>query len=230
MNYPGGKNAEGVAQWIINQQPTHKFYVEGFVGSGAVLRMKKPADHNIVIDCDRGLVRDLPSMFSAIHPVQVVCGDAVEWLSHFKYGREALVYCDPPYLQETRRSKQAIYRHEFNTQDQHKRLLAVLCKLKCNVQLSGYRSSLYDAILPAWRRVEKQVTLRNGIKAVECLWMNYAEPVALHDYRYLGNNFRERERFKRIRNNLKKRWLDMPLLERLALSSMLAELSDAGPQ
>ena len=60
--------------------------------------------------------------------------------------------------------------------------------------------------------------------------MNYAEPVALHDYRYLGNNFRERERFKRIRNNLKKRWLDMPLLERLALSSMLAELSDAGPQ
>ena len=84
-------------------------------------------------------------------------------------------------------------------------------------------------MLTAWRRVEKQVTLRNGIKATECLWMNYPEPVALHDYRYLGNNFRERERFKRIRNNLKKRWLDMPLLERLALSSMLAELSDAGP-
>lgn len=230
MNYPGGKNAEGVAQWIINQQPPHGFYVEAFVGSGAVLRMKEPANHNIAIDCDRGLVRDLPSLFSAIPAVHVICGDAVEWLKKFKYGRDALVYCDPPYLQETRRSKQAIYRHEFNTVEQHRDLLKVLLRLKCNVMLSGYRSSLYDAMLPEWRRTEKPVTLRNGIKAVECLWMNYPEPVALHDYRYLGNNFRERERLKRIKHNWKKRLLAMPLLERRALASMLAELDDAGPQ
>ena len=229
MRYPGGKNQEGVAQWIINQQPPHSFYVEAFVGSGAVLRMKKPAEHNIAIDCDADVVRDLKSQLTAIVSASVIRGDAVDWLKHFKYGRDALVYCDPPYLQETRRSKQAIYRHEFNTEEQHRELLKVLIKLKCNVMLSGYRSSLYDAMLKGWRRVEKEVTLRAGIKAVECLWMNYAEPMALHDYRYLGNNFRERERLKRIKHNWKERLLQMPWLERRALASVFAEIDDAGP-
>lgn len=228
MNYPGGKNGEGMSQWIINQMPPHEWFVEAFVGSGAVLRMMKPARFNIAIDCDKGLAQQLPSLFSAIPAVEIVCGDAVEWLRHFRYGREALVYCDPPYLQETRRGKEKIYRHEFNTREQHKKLLGVLLKLKCNVAISGYRSSLYDEMLHAWRRTEREVTLRHGIKATECLWMNYSEPVALHDWRYLGNTFRERERLKRIRTNLKNKLLRMPPLERRALASMIAEFNDAG--
>lgn len=96
------------------------------------------------------------------------------------------------------------------------------------VVLSGYRSSLYDAMLTSWRRIEKVVTLRNGIKATECLWMNYPEPVALYDYRYLGNTFRERERLKRIKHNWRERLLRMPLLERRALASMIAEIGDGG--
>ena len=43
MSYPGGKNGAGVYQAIINQMPPHQTYIEGFLGSGAVLRMKKPA-------------------------------------------------------------------------------------------------------------------------------------------------------------------------------------------
>ena len=31
----------------------------------------------------------------------------------------------------------------------------------------------------------------------EWLLMNYSAPVELHDYRYLGNTFRDRERIKR---------------------------------
>ena len=32
----------------------------------------------------------------------------------------------------------------------------------------------------------------------EYLWCNYPAPMALHDYRYLGKDFRERERIKRM--------------------------------
>jgi hypothetical protein len=57
--------------------------------------------------------------------------------------------------------------------------------------------------------------------ATEWIWMNYSPPVQLHDYRYLGDNFREREKLK----NKVKRWVArykvMSLLERQALLSAL---------
>jgi site-specific DNA-adenine methylase len=227
MKYPGGKNQAGVGQWIINQMPPHDLYVEAFVGSGAVLRMKRPAAATIAIDCDERLCADLPSLFDAIPAVTVICGDAISHLRKMRYLRRTLVYLDPPYLAETRRSKKDIYDHEFKTPEQHKRLLKLVLEMDCMVMISGYRSSLYDAMLPGWRRIEKVVTLRNGIKATECLWMNYPEPVALHDYRYLGETFRERERLTRIRTNLRAKLDRMTLLERRMLSSMLAEISDA---
>lgn len=55
--YPGGKNGAGVYQTIINQLPPHDTYIEPFLGSGAVLRMKKPARASIAIDADADVVR-----------------------------------------------------------------------------------------------------------------------------------------------------------------------------
>lgn len=228
MRYPGGKNAEGVVQWIINQMPPHERYIEIFAGSAAVLKTKKAARSSIALDCDADVVQQLASHFSAMPAVEVLHGDAISYLRNLRYGPETLIYLDPPYLMETRRTKVAIYRHEFATPEQHTRLLQVLKKLKCNVILSGYASSLYSAMLPGWRRVDKQVTLRYGIKAVESLWMNYPEPVELHDYRFLGDTFRERERLKRIKGNLKNQVLKMTVLERRAIASMLAEICDGG--
>ena len=52
MTYPGGKNAPGVYQTIINHMPPHAVYIEPFLGSGAILRLKRPARINIGIDRD----------------------------------------------------------------------------------------------------------------------------------------------------------------------------------
>src|SRR5919198_2325026 len=52
MTYPGGKNAPGVYQTIINHMPPHEVYIEPFLGSGAILRLKRPARVNIGIDAD----------------------------------------------------------------------------------------------------------------------------------------------------------------------------------
>jgi hypothetical protein len=47
--------------------------------------------------------------------------------------------------------------------------------------------------------------------------MNYEAPVELHEYRYLGNNFRERERIKRKTKRWTAKLQSMPILERQAL-------------
>lgn len=44
MTYPGGKAAAGVYQRIINLMPPHSLYIEPFLGGGAIMKLKKPAD------------------------------------------------------------------------------------------------------------------------------------------------------------------------------------------
>ena len=78
-------------------------------------------------------------------------------------------------------------------------LLAVLSRLSTqgvSVLISGYRSELYDRLLMHWRRIDYGTTTRGG-PVVESLWCNFDEPAQLHDYRFLGSGFRERERLKR---------------------------------
>ncbi|MBU2822779.1 DNA adenine methylase, partial [Acidithiobacillus ferrooxidans] len=53
----------------------------------------------------------------------------------------AVIYCDPPYLQATRRDGQ--YADEMTDQD-HESLLRVLCACDAYVAISGYPSDLYS--------------------------------------------------------------------------------------
>jgi hypothetical protein len=57
--------------------------------------------------------------------------------------------------------------------------------------------------------------------------MNYPEPVELHDYRYLGENFREREKITRQKRRWRARLLRMSPTQRYALLSSIAELNGA---
>src|SRR5262249_13623936 len=82
---------------------------------------------------------------------------------------------------------------------------------------------LYADRLRHWHSIQFQAMTHGGPRT-EWLWCNFPEPIALHNYRYLGIGFRERERIKRK----KQRWTDrlhrLPLLERQAL---LAGIDDA---
>ena len=50
--YPGGKNGAGTYQRLINLMPPHEVYIETHLGSGALLRRKRPAKKNVGIDLD----------------------------------------------------------------------------------------------------------------------------------------------------------------------------------
>lgn len=218
MSYKGGKNGSGTYQKIINQIPPHARFIEAFCGSAAITRYKRPAASTICVDSDPQVVDMVQAL--RVPGLTVVCDDATSYLQHFKWlapkGGE-FVYVDPPYLGETRSYKKPIYRHEMMDEESHARLLAVLKSLPCNVMISGYWSELYERELEGWRSISFEAVTRGGWMATEYCWMNYPEPLELHDYRYLGENYRERERIKRLQSRWRRRLADMPKLERMAL-------------
>jgi DNA adenine methylase len=150
-------------------------------------------------------------------------GDGIAFLQHYRFHGGELVYCDPPYLHSTRRDP-GLYRHEM-TDHQHEALLAVLLRVPCLVCISGYWSELYADTLSTWRWCSFQAQTRGGV-VTEYLWCNYPAPTALHDYRYLGKDFRERERIKRMTARWVNRLQAMPLLQRQALQAALAQVDN----
>ncbi len=223
MNYKGSKNGSGVYQTIINQIPPHDWCCEAFAGSGVILRMKRPATVNVAIDV---CARSCEIVRKALPGVVVINDDAISVLadlvanSGYAAGR-CFVYFDPPYLLSTRSHKKPIYKHEFGTVDQHQKLLDLIKSLDCMVMISGYWSELYAQELTGWRTISFNAVLHTGKVAREWLWMNYAEPVALHDYRYLGENRTDRQRIKRKVQRWESKLRNMPMLEkRVILQAM----------
>jgi DNA adenine methylase len=226
--YPGGKNGAGVYQRLICLMPPHRRYVEAFLGSGAVLRRKRPAVCNVGIDVDRSIIaRHSASGHArgvyAWQASRFICADAREWIAREKWCADDLLYCDPPYLGSARSGgRRPIYRHEILSEADHVELLELLAPLPAMVMISGYPSSLYDHYLRGWTRIEYEAMTRGG-PATEVVWFNYEMPTALHDYRYLGRNFRERLRIARKIKRWACRLRRLPTLERAAIMDALRE-------
>ncbi len=215
MNYPGGKG--GVYQRLINLMPPHEVYIETHLGGGAVMRNKRPSRSNFGIEIDPEVIQ----MWSSDNQVgcELIHSDAITFLKDYQFTGKELVYCDPPYLRETRKKYYPLYKYEY-TYEQHVELLEVIKNLPCMVMISGYRSKLYTEFLKDWHTHFFRAATHNGT-AVEYVWMNYSPPEELHDYRYLGNTFRERERIKKKSKRWAAKLKSMPILERQALLSAI---------
>jgi DNA adenine methylase len=219
MKYPGGKGS--VYKRLINLMPPHEVYIETHLGGGAIMRNKRPAQRNIGIEIDPkvlALWRNEPIEFELIQ------ADAIEYLKRYQFTGNELLYCDPPYLRETRKKSKKLYRYEY-TYEQHRALLELLRSLPCMIMLSGYESALYIDYLKGWHAQCYTVGCHHGT-AVEWVWMNYPSPVELHDYRHLGNNFREREKLKKRATKWARRLQAMPVLERQALLIALQSVKE----
>ena len=218
LEYPGGKGL--VFRHIINQQPPHVGYIEAFAGGLAVGRNKRAARTNILIEKDADAILALLDSNELSGKWDIYHGDALPYLrsGKLRMGRDWLAYLDPPYLMDVRSSQQPYYTHEFATEQEHIDLISLARLLPCLVQLSGYRCHLYDQLLPDWRRIDYQTTNRAGNVVTESLWMNYPEPQRLHDYRWLGDNYREREDIKRQQQRWKRK-LSKSVFEKSSVTS-----------
>lgn len=113
--------------------------------------------------------------------VQIDNRPAAELIPRFNY-KNVLIYCDPPYMLNTRHGKQ--YRYEM-TVEEHEELLELLLKHKGPVIISGYDTELYNSMLADWSRYETTAYSQVCSKKREVIWMNYDPPVkqmTLSDY------------------------------------------------
>lgn len=216
MRYAGGKGK--IYQRIINLIPPHNVYVESHLGGGAVMQHIRPAKFQIGIDKDQRVCDAWTRRAAA--SVRVVCGDAAEVLPTLGLDSESVVYVDPPYMPCTRR-RARVYRHDYSTAD-HERLLGVLLALPAKILISGYANSLYADALKSWRVLSFSAMSHIGLRQ-ETVWANFSPPAQLHDSRYIGNTFREREAIRRRHLSLRRKINQLPLQERHAFLSWLEE-------
>ena len=149
--------------------------------------------------------------------VEFVHGCAVGFLRQYDFVGNELVYSDPPYWPDVRRRARC-YRHDYTCED-HLELLATLKGLPCQVMLSGYPNAAYDEALADW--TPHSVANQTQVGPVEeTLWTNYTPDHKLHDYSYVGDNFRERERIRRSRQTQVERLRRAPPIERAAMLSV----------
>ena len=213
--YFGSKAASGLFQNIIAMMPPHDTYIETHLGGGTVMKKKPPAVNNIGIDIDPEAL----SNFDCAYPVHLVNCCAHHFLRRYDYTGTELIYCDPPYLAETRTSRRK-YRFEYTKQD-HVALLELLKSLPCHIILSGYPSLLYDDLLGEWRSIELQAMTRGGPRT-EKLWFNY-DIERTYWASYAGKNFTDRQRIKRKAQRWGQKYRALPNAERLAVLAAIME-------
>ena len=100
------------------------------------------------------------------------------------------------------------YKYEL-TEDDHIQILQFIKKIECKVAISCYPNSLYGDQLKYWRKIEYQSQTRGGPRT-EILYMNYRQPTKLHDYRFLGDDYKERESIKKKLKSLKRKISKLP--------------------
>lgn len=211
QGYPGGKAASGVPQWIINQIPAHNAFVSGFLGYCAIMRYKLPAPSNIGIEMCDSVVEDwqvatYKEPWTVSQKVSILPGNFFILFSDILplFEKSTFLYLDPPYLHSTRTNKQ-IYEFEMS-EIKHIALLNIASRLPCMVAISCYDNELYSSHLSNWRKSAYMAQTRGG-QRLETLYMNYPEPLPgdLHDTRFIGENFRSREKsMRRIKTILRK--------------------------
>lgn len=196
-SYFGGKNH--LYRAFINLIPRHERFVEAFGGSAAVSRnMQRGAAESIVIELDPKQVRWLKAQ-RELAGHRIVGGDAFQVLATNQrvWGPETVLFVDPPYPLEDRRSPRGRYNCELDT-FAHKRLVELVQASRARVLVCGQSWGFYAHAFRNWKRHEFRVGLRSGNAGVECVWTNYDDPYPLHDYRFFGDN-------KQVRQDLRRR-------------------------
>lgn len=128
----------------------------------------------------RGYVSRIAPAAARLASVSLECRPALDLIASYGRSPDVLLYVDPPYLRETRRS--GGYLHDMKTEREHRELADALHACRATVVLSGYPSTLYDRDLyPDWHRATFAASTGQGgtwANRTEVLWSN--QPFAEH--------------------------------------------------
>jgi site-specific DNA-adenine methylase len=220
--YNGGKSGNGTYQTIINLLPPMVRFVSPFVGNGGVERRLRLPQQVILNDSNDHVINQWENTIGKNQQFRSVTLKNVDGLELIKqYAKDdtsTLIYCDPPYLFESRVSQKNLYKHEWEYDD-HVNFLNLALTCKCNVVISHPPHILYENMLQSWNVHDYQSMTSSGKKMWDRVWYNYLPPFVLQDYRYLGSTYRQREIIKnKTQRHLQK-------LEQLPLTHLQGILS-----
>lgn len=122
-------------------------------------------------------IEQLPEIIERLRRVEILYQPAVDAIRRFD-NPDALLYCDPPYLHETRAAhSRDVYGIEM-TADQHYELGQILNRCHSRIVISGYPSALYEDMFKSWRRIEFDIANhsaggRRKSRKRETLWLNW---------------------------------------------------------
>jgi DNA adenine methylase len=122
-------------------------------------------------------IEQLPEIIERLKRVQILSQPAIRAIHRFDHP-DALIYCDPPYLHETRNpNSRNVYGIEMTEKD-HYELGKVLNTCVSKVIISGYPSALYENIFKKWRRIEFDIANhaaggRKKSRKRETIWLNW---------------------------------------------------------
>lgn len=218
-HYFGGKGGSGTYQRIINHIRPHDVLIVPFLGNCAITRYMRSRT-TIGIDAAWEIIKFWKGM--KYDWIELINGCGIEFLEFFipEGTIRYVVYCDPPYPLQSRKSQLNIYEHEL-TDLEHYRLLKVLKRIakfpNVDLLISTYKNAMYMMELSDWNLDTFNSTTRQGV-AVEYLYMNYRNVDGkLHDYSFIGKDYRERERIKKKINRWVSRLEKLPAPERNAI-------------
>jgi len=199
-----GKGSSGTYQRIINHVRPHDTLIIPFLGNCALTRSIAWPAQVIANDLDPFIIDQWRN--AELGPrLDLYNLPALDFLAtvlkRHNLGR-VVIYCDPPYPLDSRKSQQLRYSFEMTDHD-HEEFLTAVRFLRVDCLLSTYQNERYAQQLSHWNRIEFQSQTRHGA-ATEWLFYNYPMPEVLHDARFAGNDYRKREYIKRK----SARWVD----------------------
>ena len=123
-----------------------------------------------------GMPEALQAITSRMQGVLIECRPALQVIDRYD-APDALIYLDPPYVQDTRSAKrrggQAFHAYAFElSDDDHAALLDRIVRAESMIILSGYASALYDEKLAGWQRVTIDTHADGALDRTEVLWIN----------------------------------------------------------
>src|SRR5690606_12694280 len=133
----------------------------------------KPGD----VNAWETIITELPLIAKRLEDTNIFQKPAIEIIGACD-DEDFICYCDPPYLPETRVSKEA-YPLEMTTDD-HIVLAETLNNYRGRVIISGYLHPLYRRLYRGWRCEKKSIANHSGqtnkkSRRVEAIWMNFDE-------------------------------------------------------
>lgn len=123
-------------------------------------------------------IKRLPEIANRFKHTQIENDDFENIIKRYDDDSDCFIYCDPPYLHETRKDTK-LYKHEMSKED-HLRLLKICVVSNSKIMLSGYNSDMYNDLLSNWKKKEFHVTtsmantnIQDREERTEVIWMNY---------------------------------------------------------